>query len=33
LLKRFRESFSLLATRRFGAFWFASLLSSIGTWA
>src|SRR5580693_4879196 len=29
----FRESISLLATRRFGTFWFASLLSSIGTWA
>jgi MFS family permease len=29
----FRESLSLLATRRFGTFWFASLLSSIGTWA
>jgi MFS family permease len=28
-----RESLSLLATRRFGTFWFASLLSSIGTWA
>jgi MFS family permease len=26
-------SLSLLATRRFGTFWFASLLSSIGTWA
>ena len=30
---RFRESLRLLATRRFGTFWFASLLSSIGTWA
>jgi predicted MFS family arabinose efflux permease len=29
----FRESLSLLGTRRFGTFWFASLLSSIGTWA
>jgi predicted MFS family arabinose efflux permease len=29
----FRESVSLLGTRRFGTFWFASLLSSIGTWA
>jgi predicted MFS family arabinose efflux permease len=29
----FRKSISLLATRRFGTFWFASLLSSIGTWA
>jgi predicted MFS family arabinose efflux permease len=28
-----RDSLSLLATRRFGTFWFASLLSSIGTWA
>ena len=28
-----RESLRLLATRRFGTFWFASLLSSIGTWA
>ena len=26
-------SLGLLATRRFGTFWFASLLSSIGTWA
>ena len=33
LIKTFRESLSLLATRRFGTFWFASLLSSIGTWA
>ncbi|HEX7478958.1 MAG TPA: MFS transporter [Polyangiales bacterium] len=33
MLKAFRESLSLLATRRFGTFWFASLLSSIGTWA
>ena len=29
----FRASLRLLATRRFGTFWFASLLSSIGTWA
>ncbi len=29
----FRESLELLRTRRFGAFWFASLLSNIGTWA
>lgn len=29
----FRESVSLLTTRRFGTFWFASLLSNIGTWA
>lgn len=28
-----RESLGLLFTRRFGTFWFASLLSSIGTWA
>jgi predicted MFS family arabinose efflux permease len=33
VFKTFRESLSLLATRRFGTFWFASLLSSIGTWA
>ncbi|MCE9584835.1 MAG: MFS transporter [Planctomycetes bacterium] len=33
MFKTFRESLSLLATRRFGTFWFASLLSSIGTWA
>jgi predicted MFS family arabinose efflux permease len=33
VIKAFRESLSLLATRRFGTFWFASLLSSIGTWA
>ncbi len=33
LIKTFRESLGLLATRRFGSFWFASLLSSIGTWA
>ena len=29
----FRDSLGLLVTRRFGTFWFASLLSSIGTWA
>jgi hypothetical protein len=28
-----RESMALLLTRRFGTFWFASLLSNIGTWA
>ena len=28
-----RESVALLWTRRFGTFWFASLLSNIGTWA
>ncbi len=28
-----RQSLSLLRTRRFGTFWFASLLSNIGTWA
>lgn len=28
-----RASLALLRTRRFGTFWFASLLSSIGTWA
>jgi MFS family permease len=27
------ESIQLLRTRRFGTFWFASLLSNIGTWA
>jgi predicted MFS family arabinose efflux permease len=27
------DALNLLATRRFGTFWFASLLSSIGTWA
>ena len=30
---RFSLSLQLLRTRRFGTFWFASLLSSIGTWA
>ena len=29
----FGDSLRLLRTRRFGTFWFASLLSSIGTWA
>ena len=29
----FHASFQLLRTRRFGTFWFASLLSNIGTWA
>ena len=29
----FIESLRLLCTRRFGTFWFASLLSNIGTWA
>ena len=33
VIKTFRQSLALLATRRFGTFWFASLLSSIGTWA
>jgi len=33
LVSTFRESISLLQTRRFGTFWFASLLSNIGTWA
>jgi predicted MFS family arabinose efflux permease len=33
MIKTLRESLSLLATKRFGTFWFASLLSSIGTWA
>ena len=28
-----RDSLRLLATRRFGTFWFSSLLSSVGTWA
>jgi len=32
-MKTFRASIDLLATRRFGTFWCASLLSSIGTWA
>ena len=29
----FHKSIALLFTRRFGTFWFASLLSNIGTWA
>lgn len=29
----YNESLALLRTRRFGTFWFASLLSNIGTWA
>ena len=29
----FRQSLSLLLTRRFGTFWIASLLANIGTWA
>jgi predicted MFS family arabinose efflux permease len=33
VITTFRASFGLLTTRRFGTFWFASLLSSIGTWA
>jgi predicted MFS family arabinose efflux permease len=32
-VRTFCESLSLLASHRFGTFWFASLLSSIGTWA
>ena len=32
-LAELRGSLRLLATRRFGTFWFANLLSSIGTWA
>jgi predicted MFS family arabinose efflux permease len=33
VIRTFRDSLGLLATPRFGTFWFASLLSSIGTWA
>jgi predicted MFS family arabinose efflux permease len=33
VLKTLRESVALLGTKRFGTFWFASLLSSLGTWA
>ena len=33
MVRTLRGSLRLLATRRFGTFWFASLLSSIGTWA
>jgi MFS family permease len=29
----FSQSLALLVTRRFGTFWFASLLANIGTWA
>lgn len=29
----FAQSIALLGTRRFGTFWFASLLANIGTWA
>lgn len=29
----FRQSIRLLGTRRFGTFWFSSLLANIGTWA
>lgn len=32
-LETFRSSVALLRTRRFGTFWFASLLSNIGTWS
>jgi predicted MFS family arabinose efflux permease len=32
VLTNLREALSLLATRRFGTFWFASLLSNLGTW-
>lgn len=31
--KTFLDSLQLLGSRRFGTFWFASLLSNIGTWA
>ena len=31
--RQLRESFALLRTRRFGTFWFATLLSNIGFWA
>ena len=33
MIKTLRDALGLLATRRFGTFWFSSLLSSIGTWA
>jgi MFS family permease len=33
VIKAFRKSLGLLATKRFGTFWFSSLLSNIGTWA
>jgi predicted MFS family arabinose efflux permease len=32
-LDRFRASLGLLKTRRFGTFWFATLLSNLGYWA
>jgi MFS family permease len=31
--RQLRESFALLRTRRFGTYWFATLLSNIGFWA
>lgn len=31
--RTFRDSIALLGSRRFGTFWFASLLANIGTWA
>ena len=33
ILKTLHSSVALLLTRRFGTFWFANLLSNIGTWA
>ncbi|MGH9141153.1 MAG: MFS transporter [Vicinamibacterales bacterium] len=33
MIATLRQSLRLLATRRFGTFWFASLLSSLRTWA
>ncbi len=33
MIATFKASIRLLGTRRFGTFWFSSLLSSIGTWA
>jgi len=33
IVKTLQSSFALLLTRRFGTFWFANLLSNIGTWA
>jgi MFS family permease len=32
-MSSFADSLTLLRSRRFGTFWFASLLSSVGTWA
>ena len=32
-MSELRASLALLRTRRFGTFWFATLLSNIGTWA